>query len=186
MWVFGYGSLLWNPGFEYVERRRATLSGFRRAFRLWSWHYRGTRERPGLVLGLDAEGGAECCGAAFQVASERRDQVLAYLRERELVSYSYEEQVKPVRLWSEGDDASPSGPQVDAICYVIDRGHEQYAGRLSLERQAEVIAVAAGPAGPNADYLRQTVEHLADIGIGDAELRMLDGMVRARLTAGIS
>ena len=174
-WVFGYGSLIWKPGFAFVERRRARLPGFRRAFCMASVHYRGTPEAPGLVLALDADTGAECGGVAYRVAAEAGEATLAYLRERELVSYAYREERHPVTV--EG------GAEVEAVCYVIDRAHPQYRGGLGLEDQAAVIARAVGPMGPNAEYLANTVEGLAALGIVDPELDRLHALVRARLGA---
>jgi cation transport protein ChaC len=179
-WVFGYGSLMWNPGFDYLERRMARLHGFHRAFALASIRYRGTPEAPGLVLGLDWAPGAQCVGMVFRVCPSRADWVRGYLHDRELVNRSYFEVVYPVDLL--GPDGTAED-RIDAICYVLDRTHPQYRGRLPLDEQAAVIAQARGPRGPNADYLHATVAHLAEIGVEDAELRDLDRRVRA-LAAG--
>lgn len=173
-WVFGYGSLMWQPGFAYAERAMARLEGFRRSFCLRSIRYRGTPEVPGLVLGLDAEHGAACEGVAYRVEAGAQD-VLAYLRARELVTYSYRETTQRVSL---GGDR-----QAFAIAYVVDHAHPQYAGTLSLEAQAGIIARCVGPAGPNWEYLHNTVAHLIGIGIRDPDLERLDAMVRA-LRAG--
>jgi len=180
-WVFGYGSLMWSPGFDFLERREAVLTGFRRAFALESVHYRGTPDRPGLVLGLDWAPGHQCTGVAFRVCPTRDADVRSYLHERELVSYAYFEVVYPVRMITPSEDGAH---RVDALCYVLDRSHRQYRGDLSLERQADIIAHAAGPRGTNADYLHATVAHLRACGIEDAELTRLDGMVSARLADG--
>lgn len=171
-WIFGYGSLIWKPGFAFAERRRARLAGFRRAFCMASMHYRGTPEAPGLVLALDAEPGANCGGVAYRVDAAAAAATLGYLRERELVSYAYREERHPV--------AVEGGAEVEALCYVIDRDHAQYRGGLSLEAQAEVIARAVGPMGPNAEYLDNTVAGLAALGIVDPELERLQALVRAR------
>lgn len=180
-WVFGYGSLMWRPGFDYLERRRATLHGYRRAFSLASQRYRGTPEAPGLVLGLDWTPGASCEGIAFRVCPTRENLVRDYLHEREMVTRSYIELCCPVVLHPATDGTEAE--EAEAIAYVLDRTHRQYAGGLSLEKQAEIIAHAIGPAGPNTEYLHNTVEHLREIGVEDAELYQLDTMVRA-LTAG--
>ena len=124
-WVFAYGSLMWRPGFEPLETVTAHLSGARRSLCVWSWVHRGTREHPGLVLGLDR--GGSCRGVAYRVADEKRDEVIAYLRERELVTDVYREVRRPIRL----DIAER--PTVVALTYVVDRGHRQYAGRLAPE-----------------------------------------------------
>ncbi len=172
-WVFGYGSLMWRPGFDWTERRRARLIGWRRSFCLRSIRYRGTPEAPGLVLGLDAEPGAVCEGVAYRPADPfaARD----YLRERELVTYAYRETALPLLL----DD----GTEAAALTYVIDRAHAQYAGGLSRAEQAAIIARCAGPMGPNAEYLANTMEHLAALGVRDSELEALDAAVRAAIVA---
>ncbi|GMG82352.1 gamma-glutamylcyclotransferase [Paralimibaculum aggregatum] len=173
-WVFAYGSLMWNPGFQCLEHHRAWLHGYARAFALSSIRYRGTPEAPGLVLGLDWRPGAVCAGVAFRVCRSEEAAVRDYLHHREMVTRSYIELVREVTL----DD----GRRVPAQAYVLDRTHRQYAGALSLERQAEIIARAVGPAGPNDAYLHNTVDHLREIGIEDPELFALDAMVRARST----
>lgn len=174
-WVFGYGSLLWRPGFAFAECRPATLGGFRRSFCVASIHYRGTPERPGLVLALDDDAAGECRGLAYRVDGAAAAATLAYLRERELISYAYREIRHPVAL--------DTGRTVEALCYVTDRGHPQYRGGLSLEEQAEVIAAAAGPNGPNAEYLMNTIESLGALGLDDPDLHRLSEMVRARTAA---
>ena len=124
-WVFGYGSLIWNPGFPFAERRRAVLAGYARSFCMTSVHYRGTPERPGLVLALDREEAARCEGVAYRLAPETEAASLAYLRERELVSYAYDEAVLPLRL--------EDGREVRAVSYVVNRAHVQYRGGLGLD-----------------------------------------------------
>lgn len=172
-WIFGYGSLIWDPGFAPVETRRARLSGYARSFCLRSIQHRGTQAQPGLVLGLDEEPAAECWGVALRVAEADHDEVLAYLRARELVTDAYREAVLPLSLEGSG--------QVEALAYVMRRDHWQYAGGLALVQQARMIASAVGGRGPNADYLFNTTEHLAQIGLPDAELERLAGMVRKLL-----
>lgn len=164
-WVFGYGSLVWQPGFDYAERQIARMEGYSRSFCMWSIHHRGTEEQPGLVLALDAAKGAYCDGVAFFVPPETAEQTLAYLRERELVSAAYLEEIHPVQL--------RDGRLVDSYAYVIDRDHVQYCGDLTLERQAEVIATAVGGRGPNTEYLVEVTRHLAELGLGDPDLEWL-------------
>ncbi|MEM9783787.1 MAG: gamma-glutamylcyclotransferase [Pseudomonadota bacterium] len=176
-WVFGYGSLLWQPGFPFLERRLARLEGYRRCFRLSSIHYRGTPERPGLVLGLDWDPNAHCLGQAFRVCPSKDNAVRDYLAERELISRSYFEVLYPVTLF-DGQDAGSGGRRVEAICYILDRTHPQYAGALDLDQQARIIAAAEGPRGPNAEYLHNTVAELGKLGIVDEELTSLDQKVR--------
>lgn len=175
MWVFGYGSLLWNPGFAVAERRLATLRGWHRSFCMRSIHHRGTREAPGLVLALDAMAGAACNGVALAAEPGAEEDVLAYLRARELVSSAYLETRLPLDL----DD----GRRVEAVTYVIDPRHEQYV-HLDMEEQARIIASAHGGRGPNDEYLHNTAAHLAELGIRDADLEWLSDRVRALKAAG--
>lgn len=169
-WVFGYGSLMWRPGFPYAERRAATLHGRRRAFCIYSVHHRGTYERPGLVLGL-APGGATR-GTAFRVADADWPEVYAYLKEREQPTETYIEATRAVRL--------ADGRRVEALVFLSDVRHPQWAGALSLERQAELIAGARGLSGRNVEYLRDLVQHLREEGVHDVHLERLLGLVEAR------
>lgn len=174
-WVFGYGSLIWDPGFHPAEVVRARLGGFARSFCLRSTVYRGTVESPGLVLGLDEEPGGECSGLAMRIRDEEHDHVMAYLRERELDTDAYRETVLPLSL--------EDGRQVEAVAYVMKRDHWQYA-RLCLTEQARIIARAHGGRGPNADYLFNTASHLAQIGLPDPELDRLSEDVRKLMEQG--
>ena len=169
LWIFGYGSLIWEPGFTYADRKVARLSGWRRSFCMRSIHHRGTVAAPGLVLALDREDGAHCDGVAFAVDAVLRDETLTSLRARELVSSAYLETVLPVIL--------PDGTVVEAVVFVIDRNHAQYCGGLSLEDQARIIARAEGGRGLNRDYLWNTAAHLADLGLADPELDSLAARV---------
>ena len=175
LWVFGYGSLLWKTGFDYVERRVARLADHHRAFCLRSIRYRGTPEAPGLVLGLAPRAGAACEGVAFRAPPERAEEVRAYLHHREMGTDSYIESFLPLEVEGAG--------RVTALAYVMDVEHEQYA-ELSLEEQARVIASSQGPAGPNSEYLHNTVAHLRELGLHDPELETLDSLVRARQGLG--
>ncbi len=168
LWVFGYGSLLWNPDFPVAERAPARLTGFHRSFCMRSIHHRGTAERPGLVLALDSDPGGLCEGLALRAAPGAEAETLARLRERELISSAYGEHLLPLAL--------ACGRRVTALAYVIDRAHAQYC-RLPLEEQARIIAAAMGGRGPNAEYLRNTVLHLREIGVHDADLDWLDRRV---------
>lgn len=174
-WVFGYGSLLWNPEFDFIDHAPATLTGYARSFCMWSIHHRGSVETPGLVLALDAQHDASCRGVAFRVGADTALQCLADLRERELVSSAYVEHHVPVRL----DD----GRDVTALAYVIDPDHAQYTGPLTLDQQADIIARATGGRGPNSAYLFSTATHLADLGMEDADLTALSTKVQQRLKA---
>ncbi|WP_295806819.1 gamma-glutamylcyclotransferase [uncultured Nitratireductor sp.] len=156
-WVFGYGSLMWRPGFAHVETRKARLHGYRRALCIHSHVHRGTPDRPGLVLGLDR--GGSCLGLAFRVPGDLEGEVVAYLRERELVTNVYRERRVGIRL--------EDGALVTALTYVVDRSHDQYAGRLDVEHAAQQVSASAGQSGPNVDYVRNTVEHLKALSIRD-------------------
>jgi cation transport protein ChaC len=170
MWVFGYGSLLWNPGFEVAESQLAHLPGYHRSFCMRSIHHRGTEDKPGLVLALDRANDAACHGLALAVHPHDEEQVLADLRERELVSSAYLEVQHQVHL--------RDGRDVTAITYVIDPDHVQYCGGLPLEEQAQIIAHAHGGRGPNTEYLFNTADHLTHLGIRDHELDWLTARVR--------
>ncbi|HSO48141.1 MAG TPA: gamma-glutamylcyclotransferase [Rhizobiaceae bacterium] len=159
-WVFGYGSLMWNPGFETIERRPAVMRGVHRALCVHSWVHRGTQEMPGLVLGLDR--GGSCRGLALKVEARQRDSVISYLRERELVTSVYLERWRPARL--------DNGEAVEALAYVVDRSHVQYAGRMSDAEIARIVAERAGRSGRNIDYLVNTVAHLRESGVHDPHL----------------
>lgn len=162
-WVFGYGSLMWRPGFDYVTRRAAVLHGRRRAFCIYSVHHRGTYERPGLVLGLI--GGGSVRGMAYEVPDAIWPEVYAYLLEREQPTETYIERRVRVRL----DD----GRKVEALTFLSDRSHPQWAGDLSLEAQAALIAGATGLSGRNTDYLRDLVGHLRQAGAQDRAMEAL-------------
>lgn len=170
MWVFGYGSLIWNPEFPVAERRVARVRGWHRSFCMRSIHHRGSEAEPGLVLALDAAEGAWCDGVAFRVASGAEAETLALLRDRELISSAY------LETWLHAELAD--GGAVRALCYVIDPAHVQYCGGLSLETQARIIARATGGRGPNRDYLWATAAHLEELGIADPDLTWLARRVR--------
>lgn len=159
-WVFGYGSLMWRPGFDFVDSALAWVHGYHRSLCIFSHVHRGTPERPGLVLGLDR--GGSCQGVAFRVAARDRQRTLAALRERELVTSVYLEKTVAVRFADGG--AAP------ALAYVVDRAHHQYAGRLPYGEMIRLIAEGVGINGDNPAYVRNTYEHLLQLDIRDAEL----------------
>ncbi|RWB68255.1 MAG: gamma-glutamylcyclotransferase [Mesorhizobium sp.] len=161
-WVFGYGSLIWRPGFAHVETRRARLYGYRRSLCVYSFVHRGTRARPGLVLGLDR--GGSCIGLAYRVPGNLRDEALSYLRERELVTSVYLERMLDVQL---GRNGKGEGVSVEAVAYIVDRQHEQYAGALDADHAARIVRGAVGQSGRNEDYVLSTLEHLEALGIRD-------------------
>lgn len=162
-WVFGYGSLMWNPGFEYQDAIAAEIDGYHRSFCIYSHHYRGTKKKPGLVLGLSP--GGTCSGMAFRVASAHWPAVLEYLRERELLAYAYREAYLPIQL--------RDGRERNAFVVVADPTHVSYAGELPLERAASIIMEAVGCAGLNRDYLINTVRELEAEGFKDLPLHAL-------------
>ncbi|RAH98189.1 gamma-glutamylcyclotransferase [Acuticoccus sediminis] len=170
LFVFGYGSLMWRPGFEFEDKAFATVRGRHRRLCVYSWVHRGTQERPGLVMGLD-RGGA-CRGIVYRVADERRDEVVAYLRAREQVTMVYLE----VNVTAQIDD----GSTVSALTYVVDRKHPQYAGRLSLDETYAQVHGAVGQSGPNDEYVLSTADLLTEAGIADPRLHTLAERLRQR------
>lgn len=169
LWVFGYGSLMWRPGFPFQERRRARLFGFHRSLCIYSHVHRGTPDRPGLVLGLDRGGG--CAGIAYRVERHDAPSVIAYLREREQATAVYLERHLPVRL----DD----GRTVRSLAYVADRKHPQYAGSLSRDELLRFVRQGVGMSGPNPDYVRATHAELIALGVLDEALAWLDSRLQA-------
>jgi cation transport protein ChaC len=167
-WVFGYGSLMWNPGFVFEERQQARLQGYRRSLCISSNFYRGTVEKPGLVLGLDR--GGSCLGVAFRVSGANRQPVVDYLRERELVTNVYKERIVTVSM--------ADGRKAGAITYVADRHHPQYAGGLDIPEAARIVHGASGRSGPNEDYVVNTIEHLSQMGIRDSWLENVVAGIR--------
>ena len=170
LWVFGYGSLIWQPGFDHLDRVPARLIGAHRALCVYSFVHRGTPEQPGLVLGLDH--GGTCRGIAYRVAAPRRADTLAYLRAREQVTKVYIERVRPVVLVGH-----PEG-RIQAMCYMVDRSHPQYAGKLNLNEQLHLVRHAHGRSGQNRDYVLSTVQALESMGCRDRDLHLLAEKLR--------
>ncbi|KAA5607025.1 gamma-glutamylcyclotransferase [Roseospira marina] len=162
-WVFGYGSLMWNPGFLFEERRPALLHGYHRDMCILSLRYRGTPEKPGLVLGLRGRG--SCRGIAYRVAPALWAEVSAYLHEREMTTYAYIPRCLPLRL--------NDGRRVEAHTYVADPGHDQYAGHFGLDERIRLLRQGVGPRGSARDYLASTVTHLDELGIRDGHMHDL-------------
>ncbi len=169
LWVFGYGSLMWRPGFEFAEQVPARLIGEHRALCVYSFDHRGTPEKPGLVLGLD-RGGA-CRGIAFRVAAKRRNDTVDYLRSREQTTNVYREVMRSVWLENEARQ------RVSALAYVVDRGHVQYAGRLSLAERLRYVRQGHGRSGNNRDYVLSTVKSIEAQGFRDPQLHQLAVML---------
>lgn len=159
-WIFGYGSLMWNPGFPHIDDRPALLDGYRRTLCVSSTIYRGNPDKPGLVLGLDK--GGSCCGRAFHVAPEHMNDTLAYLEEREQVTKVYCPHFLDVTL--------NDGRTVNAYTFVVRHDHDQYAGHLNVEQQAQMVAQGIGDKGTALDYLTSTINHIDELGISDPQL----------------
>ncbi len=168
--MFGYGSLMWRPGFDFVERRRALLRGLHRRLCILSHVHRGTPELPGLVMGLD-RGGA-CHGIAYRVDEAEWERTLAYLREREQVTGVYVEAMRPIRLLS--DPAYGAAARAaEALVYMADHKHPQYAGRLGVDEQIALVRQGRGVSGACADYVSSAVGHLKEMGLTDPLLESL-------------
>jgi len=165
LWVFGYGSLMWRPGFNFEQRVAARLIGAHRALCVYSFGHRGTPERPGLVLGLDR--GGTCKGIAYRVRGGEREATIAYLRRREQVTNVYRESMRAV--WLNGDPRQ----RVQALCYVVDRSHPQYAGQLTLAEQLHFIRQGHGQSGANREYVLQTINELESLGYRESALHLL-------------
>jgi glutathione-specific gamma-glutamylcyclotransferase len=175
LWVFGYGSLMWRPGFEVIERVHARLIGLHRALCVFSFVHRGTPERPGLVLGLDR--GGMCRGVAFRVAAAARAKTVAYLRAREQVTTVYLETTRRIILENEARQ------QVTALCYAVDRGHVQYAGRLTVAEQLRYVRQGHGRSGANREYVIETVRALEALGYRETELHLLAAQLGSQASA---
>ena len=160
LWVFGYGSLMWNPGFDYAEAIPARLFGFHRRLCLWSIKYRGTHSNPGLVLGLAPRG--SCRGMGFRLHDNDIAGAVDYLFDRELVSDAYHPVLKPLYL--------ENGEVVTALTFVSKIDHPQFAPHMDLESIVGIIRNARGPRGTNSEYVLNTAAHLDELGIRDTEI----------------
>jgi cation transport protein ChaC len=170
IWIFGYGSLMWRPNFEYLEMQPALLRGYHRSLCIYSTRYRGTWERPGLVLGLDR--GGSCRGRAMRVADALADEVIAYLHERELVNYVYLPKWLPVEI--------PAGP-VTAYAFIADRSNEKYIPQLSDEDAVKLILQGCGTGGQCLEYLQTTIRHLDELGIAEGRLHRITQLAERAL-----
>lgn len=169
LWVFAYGSLMWRPGFPFEEARPALLRGYHRSFCLYSHRYRGTPDKPGLVLGLDA--GGACRGIAYRVAARNAQRVLTYLWRREMPMRVYACRKVKVEL---------VGHAVRACAFVVRRDHPHYAPDLTVQRTVELVCQGHGMRGPCQAYLENTVRHLDELGIPDRRLHTILRRVEAR------
>ncbi len=180
IWVFSYGSLMWNPQFDHLGMAPALLRGYHRSFCIYSHVWRGTKARPGLVLGLDS--GGSCRGQAIHIAAANAVDVIAYLDKRERVTEVYLRRAVPVTV----TPAEGSPIRVMAYAYVVDRAHHQYAGKLPPDQAAALIFQGRGKSGPNYEYLASTVIHLDEMGIKESPLHVLDAKVRGLMECKIN
>jgi cation transport protein ChaC len=156
-WVFGYGSLMWNPEFDYLRSETACLNNFHRCLCLWSVEYRGTPEKPGLVMGLDS--GGSCAGRAFLICKNNAPEVIARLNEREMITGAYRSSLETIQLGT--------GEQVQGVCLVVRHDHPQYAPRLDQQVIIDMVKRAHGRRGSNREYVLNTVSHLREMGMVD-------------------
>lgn len=161
LWVFGYGSLMWNPGFPFYEAIPAKVFGYHRSLCIQSIRYRGTPERPGLVFGLDR--GGSCAGIAFHVALANLTEVIEYLKNREMVNGVYRAMLKPIKL--------TTGDEVGALTFIVRREHPSYTRNLTIEQTASIVSQATGKRGKNLEYVKLAADHLETLGIKDRTLR---------------
>lgn len=168
-WVFGYGSLIWNPGFAHVSAQQGLLRGVHRSLSIVSHHHRGTVDQPGLVFGLTR--GGSCRGMVFEVADADWPEVYAYLQEREQVTSVYRDVMRPVRL--------AEGRVVSAMAFLVDEHHAQFAGQPDLDQQLAMIRAGVGISGRNIDYVLNTARHLAELGIHDRSLMAVAALLAA-------
>jgi cation transport protein ChaC len=168
IWVFAFGSLIWNPTFHFVERRTARIHGFHRQFCLWARAGRGSPGRPGLMLSL--ESGGSCTGVVYRLARSAVATELDVIWRREMLTMAY----RPV--WTTAQ--TPKGPE-PAIAFSANREHERYAPALGEEAIARYLATGAGPVGRCCDYLFETTRHLRQLGLRDRRLEALEAKVRA-------
>ncbi len=168
LWVFGYGSVMWRPGFSHEERGPGRVYGYHRSLCVWSWVHRGTRARPGLVLGLDT--GGSCRGMAYRIAAAKKAEVADYLYSRELVTDGYQAVLHQVHL---------AHGAVMALTFRANRAHPQYAGKLEHHQAADVVRRARGQSGANPEYLDSAVRQLQAMGIADGKLHKINALVQS-------
>ncbi|MEH6628893.1 MAG: gamma-glutamylcyclotransferase [Motiliproteus sp.] len=166
LWVFAYGSLMWNPAFEYLRHSPARLHGYHRSLCVLSHVHRGTPQQPGMVLGLDRGG---CCrGRGFLIAARDKEEITEYLYAREMATLVYKAELHPITLTNQPTDRQSR--QQQALCFVVNRQHHQYAGKLDPRACAKYIQQAQGLSGTSQDYLASTLRHLQQLHIKDSQL----------------
>jgi cation transport protein ChaC len=168
VWLFAYGSLMWNPEMRFAERLQARIHGWHRSFCLYSPEYRGTREKPGLVLGLDR--GGSCRGIAYRLAPATLAAEIDLIWTREMTGEVYD--FTPVKL-------TAAHGAIGGYAFTVRRDSRDYAGRLPLDAAARIIAVSRGDRGTGRDYLANTVRHLEELGIADCALHRIEKLVAA-------
>jgi cation transport protein ChaC len=168
VWIFAYGSLMWNPELRFDEALPARVHGYHRSFCLYSPEYRGTREKPGLVLGLDR--GGSCRGIAYRLAEATLADEIDLLWAREMTGFVYH--MTPMKMVTERGPAA-------GYAFTVRRDSSDYAGRLPHEEVARVIATSRGDRGTGRDYLANTVRHLEQLGIADGALHRIERLVAA-------
>ncbi|NRA21124.1 MAG: gamma-glutamylcyclotransferase [Oceanospirillaceae bacterium] len=168
LWIFGYGSLMWRPGFAYIEAMEAEIYGFHRSLCVSSWVHRGTPEHPGLVLGLDR--GGSCKGRLFRVAAANKQQVANYLFDRELPTLVY--QASFIEAFTS------DGNTVKALTFIVDTQHQQYTKGKDVLEMADIVSSASGLNGKSSDYLFSTLKHLRQDGIQDSHLEAIAALVK--------
>lgn len=177
LWVFGYGSLMWSPGFAFAERSIGLLRGYHRALCILSTRHRGTRRRPGLVMGLCR--GGSCWGMAFRVRARDVPAALRRLWNREMPRRVYRARLVPVRV--------SRGRRVRALAFVADPAHPQFVRELDLHGRAQLVAQGVGGRGACTEYVRSTLQHMAELGVGDPHLaRVLESAEAMRARASSS
>ena len=163
LWIFAYGALMWNPGFHYTEEQTVRIYGYHRALCVWSWHYRGSQQQPGLVFGLDH--GGSCAGKAFRVKANDQPAVLRYLQSREMITHAYKPSMVKMHFGAQ--------TKALALTFIVDRSHPQYAGRLHHDTLLQTVCAAQGSRGQNREYVSNTLEHLEIIGYRHRQLLRL-------------
>ena len=171
VWIFAYGSLIWNPAIHFAEREKVLVDGFHRSFCFWTVLGRGCEENPGLMMGLEPGGSSN--GLAYRIDADDLDTEMDILFRRELMSYVY----KPT--WVDATLAESPDKTIKVLAFVVDPEHERFCGELDEPTLVRHIATASGPLGRNCDYLFQLTEHLRELGFTDGPLLELEARVRS-------
>ena len=162
-YIFTYGSLMWDPGFEYEDKFQATLNGYQRLFCVCSIRFRGTHDNPGLALGLDY--GGECVGVVYKISAAHLEESWTRIFTREMRTNAYVPTLVQIQ--------SPQDQPLDVIALVVNHNHAQHADGLTEDEVLQKIRTCVGEAGTNLDYLKNTVLHLRELGIQDEYLESL-------------